>query len=117
MEVIETQTDFESAIRSERAILFVSFGWSGQAKLSEQVVAEWERTWNIWHPKLRVSIYKLEPDAHPYTWEWLGGTAERGGYGSLSWVKNGVIVDSEPYVVGAGLRDIARRTEEVFGAG
>ena len=78
---------------------------------------EWERGWNIWHPKLSVDIYKLEPDEYPITWEWLKSTKERGGYGSLAWIKNSVIVDSESYVIGAGLRDIVRRTEQAFGEG
>ena len=114
MEILQTQAKFESVIRSKRAIVFVSFAWSRQALLSEQVVVEWERTWNIWHPKLSVGLFKLEPDDHPYTWEWLKGTSERGGYGSLAWVKNGATVDSERYVLGAGLRDVARRTEQAF---
>lgn len=95
--------------------MFVSFAWSLQASLSQQVVTEWERTWNIWHPKLDVKLFKLEPDEHPYTWAWLKETSERGGYGYLAWIKNGALVDSEPNVVAAGSRDIARRTERAFG--
>ncbi len=127
MEAIQTQAKFKSVVRSERAIVFISFAWSHQALLSEQVVKEWERGWNIWHPKLSVDIYKLEPDEYPITWEWLKSTKvtwewlkstkERGGYGSLAWIKNSVIVDSESYVIGAGLRDIVRRTEQAFGEG
>ena len=42
----------------------------------------------------------------------LGG---EGGYGSLIWLRSGVIVEYEPYIVGAGLRDISRRTQSVLG--
>lgn len=113
MKTIETQDEFEAVICSDKAIIFITFDWSHQASLSEKVVVEWERTWNAWHHKLSVELFKLEPDAHPYTWEWLKGMPERGG-GSVVWIKKGVVVDTEPYAAGAGLRDLARRTKTAF---
>jgi hypothetical protein len=37
-----------------------------------------------------------------------------GGYGSLVWIRSGAIIDYEPYVLGAGLREISRRTQAAF---
>jgi hypothetical protein len=112
---IKTQTEFESAISAEKAIIFITFDWSGQAKLSEYVVAEWRRTWNLSHRDLHIPFFKLEPDELSFTHEWVRDTVkERGGYGALVWIKDGAIADYEPNVTYAGIRDIVRRTETIF---
>lgn len=98
---ISTEDEFQKLLSAKRAIVFMSFDWSKQAELSESVVEEWLRTWNIWHPKLEVPIYKIAPDEMPFMWEWLRSMKKEGGYGSLVWIKNGSVIDYEPFVAAA----------------
>jgi hypothetical protein len=117
MQPITTESEFAEVLQAVRSILFIDFEWSGQARLSAAVINEWERTSNIW--VLDCPVFKVRPDELPAVSAWMKAQKARlegeGGYGSLIWLRAGAIVDYEPYVVGAGLREISRRTRSVFG--
>ena len=58
---------------------------------------------------------KIEPDNHSFMHRWVRDeVGERGGYGSLVWVKNGAIADYEINVAFAGVTSIAHLTEIIF---
>jgi hypothetical protein len=111
---ITAQSEFESAINAEKAIIFITYEWSGQAIQSEQVVAKWVSEWRLWHKDLLVPIFKIEPDEYSFMLEWLRENVNEHGYGSLVWIKDGAIVDYERFVATAGIEDVARRTETIF---
>ncbi len=117
MELIKTEFAFQQILRADRALIFLDFAWSGQARLSAAVINEWERTSNIWG--VDCPIFCVRPDELPAIHDWIKTRKDQlrgeGGYGSLIWLRSGVIVDYEPYVVGAGLRDITSRTRSLFG--
>jgi len=114
---VRTESEFAKILRADRAIVFIDFAWSGQARLSAAVIKEWERTSNTWG--LDCPVYSVRPDEVPPVACWMKTQAAKldgeGGYGSLIWLRSGVIVDYEPYVVGAGLRDISRRARAALG--
>ncbi|MFO0950185.1 MAG: hypothetical protein U0835_03350 [Isosphaeraceae bacterium] len=116
MREIADEADFAWLLTARQAILFVDFDWSAQSKLSASVVVEWERTSHLWG--LNEPVYRVRPDRVPAAADWIKCREIRlkgeGGYGSLIWLRFGQIVDYEPYVVGAGLRDISQRTRTVF---
>ena len=119
MELLSTDSDFEAILSADRAIVFVDFAWSGQSQLSTAVIREWERTSHLWD--LNCPVHIVRPDDLRSFTEWMKAHGSQlkgeGGYGSLIWLRSGTIVDFEPYVVGAGLRAISRRTEAAFRRG
>jgi hypothetical protein len=116
MLLISTDSEFAAILEAGRALIFLDFEWSGQSKLSAAVIQEWERTSNIWG--LDCPVFRVRPDDLGPVVEWISGhkkqLAGEGGYGSLVWLRAGTIIDYEPYVVAAGLRDISRRTQAAF---
>jgi hypothetical protein len=116
MQPLSTDSKFEAILTADRAILFVEFVWSGQSQLSAAVIREWERTSHAWGLNCPVSI--VRPDDLPSVTDWMKAHRPQlkgeGGNGSLIWLRSGTIVDYVPYVVGAGLWDISRRTKVAF---
>ena len=115
MTSVSTRSEFERILEADRAIIFIEFDWSGQSRLSAAVVAEWERTANVWD--LNELVFKIRPDELLVAADWMkeqGKISGEGGHGSLVWLRSGVVIDYEPYVVGAGLRDISQRTRVAF---
>jgi hypothetical protein len=116
MQDISNEAEFARLLKASHAIVFIDFAWSGQARLSAAVITEWERTSNLWG--LNCPLSRVRPEDVPAVASWLAAQAERltgeGGYGSLIWLRNGAIVDYEPNVAGAGLRDISQRTRIAF---
>ena len=117
MHFVTTESEFARLLQADRAIVFVDSAWSGQARLSAAVINEWEQTCSVWG--VDCPVHCVKSDEAPSVASWmktqgakLGG---EGGYGSLIWLRSGVIVDYEPYVLGAGLREITRRTRSVLG--
>ena len=116
MKDIGSIAEFQQMLTLEQAILFLDFSWSGQSKLSGLLINEWERTWNIWHGKIQASVHRLDGERFPELIEWVGtNVMDTGGKGSLTWMIHGKVVEREPYVAGAGISTIARKTQQVFG--
>ncbi|QEH35572.1 hypothetical protein OJF2_41250 [Aquisphaera giovannonii] len=116
MQLITSEAEFAAILEMDRAIVFLDFAWSGQAGISAAAAEEWERTSHLW--RLDCLVFKVRPDDLPAAAEWMGRAgkdlAGEGGYGSLVWLSRGTILDYEPYALGAGLRDISRRTRAAF---
>ncbi len=116
MQSVATEAEFAQVFRADHAIIFIDFAWSGQAWLSAAVIGEWERTSNVWG--VGCPVFKVRPDEQLVVATWMRAQGKKlggeGGYGSLVWLRSGIIVDYEPYVVGAGLQDISRRTRFAF---
>jgi hypothetical protein len=118
MTSVSSDEEFAKVLRAHRAILFVDFAWSGQAKLSAALVQEWERTLHLWNRGVDFLVYRVRPDDQPFVASWLKRWPEElqgeGGYGSLVWLRSGWVVGFEPYAAAAGIREIARRTQGLF---
>ena len=116
MRLLSTDSEFAAVLSADRAILFVDSEWSVQSRLSAAVIEEWERNSNLWG--LHYTVFRVRPDDRGPVAAWMLDHAEQlageGGYGSLIWIRSGAIIDYEPYVLGAGLREISRRTQAAF---
>ncbi len=116
MQRIYTDSEFAAVLEAGHAIVFIGIAWSGQSTLSSSVIREWERTSNAWG--IDCPVYNVMPDKLLSVARWMKDHAPElkgeGGYGSLIWLRSGSIVDFEPYVAGAGLREISRRTRAAF---
>jgi hypothetical protein len=116
MHLVESESEFARILQADRVILFIDFAWSGQARLSAALIQEWERTSHLWG--LNCQVFRARPDDVTMVNAWMETHAEKlggeGGYGSLIWLRSGMIVDYEPSVIAAGLRDISRRTQSAF---
>jgi hypothetical protein len=117
---ITSKEQFERMLAEEQAVLFVFFDWSGQAVVSLRLFESWVQEWRLLHPELSVAFYRLDPDAHPDTWSWVGEQArsetdnER-GFGSVTWLRRGRSVAFLRYVAEAGKDELSRLTDEHFG--
>lgn len=116
---IRTRADFEAMLKFERVVLFTFFDWSGQAELSLNVFTEWEREWRASHPDAPVGFYRLDPDHHPYTWEWVaehvrGEDGMEGGFGAVTWLQRGRGVGFVRFAAEAGKQTLSRLTDECF---
>lgn len=115
MRTLQSREEFESAIRAETAILFLDFEWSGQAQLSRSVISEWERTWALWNRGVQTNLWRGLPDEQPWLAEWLPkNDLAGGGYGAVVWLRDGQVVGQENAAYAAGVRELARRTNELF---
>jgi hypothetical protein len=115
MQSISTDLQFAAILDADRAIVFIGVDWSLQSRLSAAVIEEWERKTRAWGFGCPVHI--VNPELHSLG-DWMKDHSRQlkgeGGYGSLIWLQSGTIVDYEPYVAGAGLREISRRTRAAF---
>lgn len=117
MQSIESERHFRSILTASTAVLFLDFEWSIQAKLSGSVVSEWERTWPIWNPRTQTQLCRVFPDDAPWFVQWVPkdrGDLAGGGHGAVLWLRYGHIVAHEPAAYAAGIRELARRTDEAF---
>lgn len=111
MKKIETESEFESILLLEKAMVFIFFEWSGQAHISRNNVLDWENK-----SKFEIPLFELEPDELMSVSEWVRDEAKkRGGYGSLIWLKGGNIVGVEMYAGKFGISELERKTSEIFG--
>lgn len=118
MNAIETEEEFKRIIRSDQAIIFIWFPWSSQARLSETVVNEWEQEWSSNYPTLKIAVYKVAPDDYPFTHDWMRDEIKvkvDRGYGSLVWIKDGVVAHYEFYAAKIGTEEITRLTKLIYG--
>ena len=120
MKSIQANEDFDALLKVEQAILFTFFDWSSQADLSLNVFTEWEHEWKAAHPNAPVGFYRLDPDHHPYTWQWLaqharGEDGMDGGFGAVTWLRNGNSVAFVRYAAKAGKQTLSRLTDGYFG--
>ena len=110
MKRIETETEFKEVLLLKKAMVFIFFEWSGQAHFSKKIVVEWENK-----SKFAIPLFELEPDELPDVLKWVQDEVkERSGYGSLVWLKDGRILDSEMNVGKFGTLELERKTSEIF---
>ncbi len=110
MEKIKTEAQFEKVLLLEKAMVFIFFDWSGQAHLSKKVLSEWESK-----AELQIPLFELDPDDLTSVSKWvLEEVKERGGYGSLIWLKNGKISGIEMNVGNSEFSELERKTGELF---
>jgi hypothetical protein len=117
MQTLKTQQQFDRATQQSNAIIFVDFDWSGQAQLSKLVVSEWERTWAVWNPRVSASIWIVCPDDQPWVVECLPKDSRDNagaGHGAVLWLRDGRIVGQERSAYATGVRELARRTNELL---
>jgi hypothetical protein len=116
MKTISTDSRFAAILNEDRAILFIDVAWSKQSSLSAAVIAEWKRTSSRWG--LDFSVFRVSPDSLRSVADWMKKNGQQlkseAGNGSLVWLRSKTIVDFEPSVLGAGLREISRRTRAAF---
>ena len=65
MKFIDSPDDFEEMLRAERAVLFISFGWSGRSSVTEQTLLKWETERN--GPNLMVKAIADQQKVHTPT--------------------------------------------------
>ena len=120
MENIKTESVFKEMLAQECAIAFIGFEWSGQSKVSERLVESWEKTWLTQNGKVH-SIYRISPDESPFTHSWIAENARNqtegmeGGFGSVVWLRQGVMARYVRYAAQAGAEKLSAITQEVFG--
>ena len=114
MKKIKTYKDFQTIIQSSRAMIFVTFKWSSQARFSGAMINEWESTWSTWNPEIKTEIYELDGDLIPETKDWLIEIKELGGYGSLNWLEEGRLIQRVDYVSGAGIKQLSKLTNDLW---
>jgi uncharacterized protein len=119
MKPINSLDDFTAMLHAERAVVFLFFERSAQAKISLQTMEQWEQELAAQSDKINFSIYQLAPDSHPFTWKWvneaIGHSAEmEHGYGSVTWLKNGSVVGFVPDAARAGIKRLTRITNDCF---
>jgi uncharacterized protein YbaR (Trm112 family) len=119
MKPIHSQEDFTVMLHAERAVVSLFFEWSAQAKLSQQMMEQWERELAAQPDKINFSICQLAPDSHPFAWKWvneaIGHSAEmEHGCGLVTWLKNGSVVGFVPDAARAGIKRLTRMTHDCF---
>jgi hypothetical protein len=117
---ITSKEQFEHMLAEEQAVLFVFFDWSGQAVVSLRLFESWVQEWRGLRPDSSVASYRLDPDAHPDTWSWVGEQARsetdnEGGFGSVTWLRCGRSVAFVRYAAEVGKDELSRLTDEHFG--
>lgn len=111
MKKIETEAEFESILLLEKAMVFIFAEWSGEARIAEKILTEWETKSN-----LEVPLFELDIDESELISKWIYEEAkDRHGYGSLVWLRSGVICGFEIAVVRCGISEIEKKTVEIFG--
>ncbi len=120
MTTITNKEQFHRMLADEHAVLFIFFDWSGQAVVSLRLFESWIQEWRTLHPESSVSFYRLDPDAHPDTWSWVGEQARsetdnESGFGSVTWLRCGHSVAFVRYAAQVGKEELSRLTDEHFG--
>jgi hypothetical protein len=118
---LEDETQLARVLALDRAILFVTFDWSGQAALSAAVVLEWRRLWRITTSMEPVDVFVANPDRQSWFASWLAAASEEwddelagGGHGSVIWLRKGKVVAFEGFAADAGIRQLGTITDRVF---
>jgi uncharacterized protein len=116
---INSQTDFETALKAENAIFFIHFPWSGQSMHDRQAMEQWDHELLSQSTHPNFNIHLLAPDAHPYTWKWVNkhtAFAEDSSIsgGTLLWLRRGVVVGGLQNPAHAGIKNLSRITDECF---
>jgi hypothetical protein len=100
--------------------VFVGFEWSGQSKVSEQLVEQWEKSW-LSEYQTGLFVCRLAPDETPFVNSWVAENAQsstegmEGGFGSLVWLRNGRAIQYVRYAAKAGADRLSSLTKEAFG--
>lgn len=114
VKAIQSKQDFDSALNSERAIIFVHFSWAGSSHLGKRLVEVWEQTLT----DKTLSIYCLESDfaeTNALIYDWLvNQVQEKRGNGSLVWLKQSSIRKYELDVSKLSIEELNQKTKEVF---
>jgi uncharacterized protein YbaR (Trm112 family) len=116
MKEIKSSGDFAALLAAERAVVFIFFAWSNEARESRTVFASWAAE------NIGVAACVMKPDELPFTWQWLNealGNAEgeAPSSGAVVWLKHGAVAGWTPDAARAGVRTLARLTREYFGQG
>jgi hypothetical protein len=120
MESIQTEADFRRMLAAEHAIALICFDWSGQSKLSEQLVCKWEQDWLRQGPFRSVPLFRISPDKTQFLGEWVLENARNeeegneGGFGSVLWIQKGKIAGFVRYAAKTGFEKLSSFTEQVF---
>lgn len=116
MKGLHTDSQFESTLNSDRAIIFIECERPDQSRRSASVIREWERTSGRWG--LNFQVLRAKADRPRSFNDWLKVHGQQlkseGGHGSLIWLRAGEIVDFEPQVADVGPPDLSRRTRAAF---
>jgi hypothetical protein len=107
---IKSIADFENVLKLEKTIVFIYFEWSGQARVSKNVVINWES-----QTKSAIPLFEINPEDSDEFNKWVCDNKIHGhGYGSLVWLKKGEILDFEKYAAEFGISKLEEKTFEVF---
>jgi hypothetical protein len=110
MKKVKTEAEFEGILLLEKSMVFVFFEWSGQAQVSKKVLSEWESK-----SKLEIPLFELDPDELMSVSNWVRDEAkERGGYGSITWLKDGTVLGTEKKAGRFSILELERKTSEIF---
>jgi uncharacterized protein YbaR (Trm112 family) len=112
---INTPRDFDAMLQAERAVVLIFFPWSNHAAQSEKSFAEWlgPAHGHNFH------IYRLVPDRHPFSWQWLETVFgelpdDERTRGTVVWLRKGSGVAKLPDVSAASAKTLARITNDCF---
>ena len=95
----------------EKVMIFIFAEWSGPAHISRMTMIDWENQTNF-----EVPLFELDIDESNFISEWIYKEAkDKGGWGSLAWLKNGVVYWSEINAGEFSISEIERKTAEIFG--
>lgn len=115
MQPINSPRDFEAMLEAERAVLFIFFPWSARSTASFETVAAWQKQAG----RFDFPVFQLTPDGHAFTWQWLdtifGGEPEADRpRGAVVWLRRGSPVAFMPDAALAGIKTLARITNDCF---
>ena len=119
MNVVNSQTDFDTALNAENAVIFIYFPWSEQSRLARRAVEQWDNALFSTSARTNFEIHLLAPDAQPYTWKWVAKHAasaddSSNGGATLFWLRRGVVVGGLQNTAQAGIKTLSRMTDECF---
>ncbi len=119
MKLINSQTDFESALKAENTVIFIHFPRSEQSLRARQLVEQWEHELSSQSPHPNFAIHLLAPDAHPYTWKWVAkhaAPADDSSHtdGILLWLRNGTVVAGLQNFADTEIKILTRMTDDCF---
>jgi len=119
MKPIHSPADFQNMLEAERAIVFIFYQWSSLAGLARKTMAQWQSQSAGRLAELHCSFYELDPDGHPYTWSWMGGSGGHTADGErdrdlVAWLSRGRLLAFMPGIEGVQAGALQRVTEDCF---
>jgi uncharacterized protein YbaR (Trm112 family) len=116
---VNSQNDFDAALKAENAVIFIHFPWSEHSLRARRLVEKWEHELMSHSASSKFDVYLLDPDAHPYTWKWVAKNAtladdsENIGE-TLLWLCQGAVAGGLQNIMLAEIKSLSRMTDECF---